>query len=60
VFRNDTSCRFASGGSNDKTVGSVDSSDQFWTGKNGSRCSAYAGTMKWSFASDGRLVVTFG
>ncbi|MEV4055517.1 right-handed parallel beta-helix repeat-containing protein [Amycolatopsis sp. NPDC049688] len=60
VFRNDTSCRFASGGSNDKTVGSVDSSDQFWTGKNGSRCSSYAGTMKWSFASDGRLVVTFG
>ncbi|MEU0536967.1 right-handed parallel beta-helix repeat-containing protein [Amycolatopsis tolypomycina] len=60
VFRNDTSCRFASGGSNDKTVGNVDSSDQFWTGKNGARCSSYAGTMKWSFASDGRLVVTFG
>ncbi|MGW3958530.1 right-handed parallel beta-helix repeat-containing protein [Amycolatopsis sp. NPDC005003] len=60
VFRNDTSCRFAGGGSNDKTVGNVDSSDQFWTGKNGSRCSSYAGTMKWSFASDGRLVVTFG
>ncbi|MEQ0561794.1 right-handed parallel beta-helix repeat-containing protein [Amycolatopsis sp. NEAU-NG30] len=60
VFRNDTSCRFASGGSNDKTAGSVDGSDQFWTGKNGSRCAAYAGTLKWSFASDGRLVVTFG
>ncbi|EOD64075.1 right-handed parallel beta-helix repeat-containing protein [Amycolatopsis vancoresmycina] len=60
VFRNDTSCRFAGGGSNDKTVGSVDGSDQFWTGKNGSRCPAYAGTMKWSFAADGRLVVTFG
>ncbi|WP_410613190.1 right-handed parallel beta-helix repeat-containing protein [Amycolatopsis sp. lyj-109] len=60
VFRNDTSCRFASGGSNDKTVGNVDGSDQFWTGKNGSRCTSYAGTLKWSFASDGRLVVTFG
>ena len=60
VFRNDTSCRFASGGSNDKVVGSTDSSDQFWSGSNGSRCSSYSGALKWSFASDGRLVVTFG
>ncbi|WP_254897162.1 hypothetical protein [Amycolatopsis sp. Hca4] len=57
VFRNDTSCRLAGGGSNDKTV---DSSDQFWTGENGSRCASYTGTVKWSFASGGRLVVTFG
>ncbi|MEV6880295.1 carbohydrate-binding protein [Amycolatopsis sp. NPDC051128] len=59
VFRNNTSCRSGSG-SNDKTVGNVDSSNQFWSGTNGSRCSSYAGTMKWSFAADGRLVVTFG
>ncbi|MEU3858689.1 carbohydrate-binding protein [Streptomyces sp. NPDC028722] len=60
VFRTDTSCRFAVSGSNDKTVGDADSSDQFWTGTNGSRCSAYAGALGWSFASDGHLVVTFG
>ncbi|MEU0256681.1 carbohydrate-binding protein [Streptomyces sp. NPDC006184] len=60
VFRTDTSCRFAVSGSNDKTVGDTDSSDQFWTGANGSRCSAYAGALGWSFASDGHLVVTFG
>jgi len=62
VFRNDTSCRFATaaGGSNDKLVGSVDGSDQFWTGANGSRCSSYGGTLGWSFASDGHLVVTLG
>ncbi|MGW1603964.1 silent information regulator protein Sir2 [Streptomyces eurythermus] len=60
VFRNDTSCRFAGSGSNDKTVGSADGSNQFWTGSNGSRCSSYAGALGWSFASDGRLAVTFG
>ncbi|MFJ7147263.1 right-handed parallel beta-helix repeat-containing protein [Streptomyces sp. NPDC100445] len=60
VFRTDTSCRFAVSGSNDKTVGDVDGSDQFWTGANGSRCSSYAGALGWSFASDGHLVVTFG
>ncbi|WUH23470.1 right-handed parallel beta-helix repeat-containing protein [Streptomyces sp. NBC_00448] len=60
VFRNDTSCRFASGGSNDKTVGSTDSSDQFWTGTNGSRCSSYSGSLGWSFAADGSLQVTLG
>ncbi|MEN3538665.1 cellulose-binding domain-containing protein [Microbispora sp. ZYX-F-249] len=59
VFRNNTSCRSGSG-SNDKTVGDVDSSNQFWSGSNGSRCSSYTGAMGWSFASDGRLVVTFG
>lgn len=60
VFRGDTSCRFSSGGSNDKTVGSTDSSDQFWTGTNGSRCSSYSGSLGWSFASDGSLQVTLG
>ncbi|NJP46328.1 RICIN domain-containing protein [Actinacidiphila epipremni] len=60
VFRNDTSCRFASGGSNDKVVGDTDSSDQFWSGTNGSQCSAYSGALGWSFASDGKLVVTLG
>ncbi|WP_308030185.1 right-handed parallel beta-helix repeat-containing protein [Streptomyces sp. CoH27] len=60
VFRNDTSCRFAVSGQNDKISGSSDSSDQFWTGTNGSRCSSYSGVLGWSFASDGHLVVTFG
>ncbi|WLQ32438.1 right-handed parallel beta-helix repeat-containing protein [Streptomyces castrisilvae] len=59
VFRDNTSCRGGSG-SNDKTVGDADSSNQFWSGSNGSRCSAYEGAMQWSFASDGRLVVSFG
>ncbi|MEU2926786.1 right-handed parallel beta-helix repeat-containing protein [Streptomyces sp. NPDC007251] len=60
VFRSNTSCRFAVSGSNDKTVGDADSSNQFWTGSNGSRCSSYSGALGWSFASDGHLVVTFG
>ncbi|MFI1035505.1 right-handed parallel beta-helix repeat-containing protein [Streptomyces sp. NPDC020951] len=60
VFRNDTSCRFSSGGSNDKVAGNADSSNQFWSGSNGSRCSSYSGALKWSFASNGSLVVTFG
>ncbi|MGQ5633385.1 MULTISPECIES: right-handed parallel beta-helix repeat-containing protein [unclassified Streptomyces] len=60
VFRGNTSCRFAVSGSNDKTVGDADSSNQFWTGANGSRCSSYLGALGWSFASDGHLVVTFG
>jgi hypothetical protein len=59
VFRNDTSCR-SSSGQNDKIVGDTDASNQFWTGTNGSRCAAYAGALGWSFAADGRLVVTFG
>jgi hypothetical protein len=53
------SCR-SSDGSNDKTIGNVDSSNQFWTGSNGSRCPSYAGCLDWSFASDGTLNVTFG
>ncbi|MFF0463393.1 right-handed parallel beta-helix repeat-containing protein [Streptomyces mexicanus] len=60
VFRTDTSCRFAVDGSNDKTVGDADSSNQFWTGTNGSRCSSYSGALGWSFSSSGALVVTFG
>ncbi|GAA2900592.1 right-handed parallel beta-helix repeat-containing protein [Streptomyces mexicanus] len=60
VFRTDTSCRFAVDGSNDKTVGDADSSNQFWTGTNGSRCSSYSGALGWSFSSSGTLVVTFG
>ncbi|MFD8518596.1 carbohydrate-binding protein [Streptomyces capillispiralis] len=59
VFRNNTSCR-GDDGSNDKTVGNADGSNQFWTGSNGSRCASYSGALDWSFASDGRLVVTFG
>lgn len=59
VFRNNTSCR-SSSGTNDKIVGNADSTNQFWSGSNGSRCSSYTGTLGWSFASDGRLVVTFG
>ncbi|MFF3328169.1 carbohydrate-binding protein [Streptomyces sp. NPDC002888] len=59
VFRGNTSCRSGSG-TNDRTIGNVDSSNQFWSGTNGSRCSAYSGALRWSFASDGRLVVTFG
>jgi pectate disaccharide-lyase len=60
TFTGNTSCRFAGGGSNDKTVGTVDSSNQFWTGTNGSRCANYSGALGWSFASDGHLVVTLG
>ncbi|QDO45335.1 right-handed parallel beta-helix repeat-containing protein [Streptomyces sp. RLB3-17] len=60
VFRTNTSCRFSVSGSNDKTIGDADSSNQFWTGTNGSRCSSYRGTLGWSFASDGHLAVTFG
>ncbi|MEV0609508.1 cellulose-binding protein [Polymorphospora rubra] len=57
VFRNNTSCN---SGSNDRIVGNSDSSNQFWSGTNGSRCSQYSGALGWSFASDGRLIVTFG
>ncbi|WP_175408159.1 CBM35 domain-containing protein [Streptomyces sp. TRM64462] len=57
VFRNNTSC---DSGSNDRIIGDADGSNQFWSGSNGSRCSSYSGAMDWSFASDGRLVVTFG
>lgn len=57
VFRGNTSC---DSGSNDRIIGNSDSSNQFWSGTNGSRCSSYSGTLRWSFAADGRLVVTFG
>jgi len=57
VFRNNTSC---DSGSNDRIIGNADSSNQFWSGTNGSRCAAYTGTLHWSFAADGHLVVTFG
>ncbi|WP_460530960.1 carbohydrate-binding protein [Flindersiella endophytica] len=59
VFRNNTSCR-SSSGTNDRIIGDADSSNQFWSGTNGSRCSSYAGALHWSFAADGHLVVTFG
>jgi hypothetical protein len=59
VFRNNASCRSTSG-SNDKIVGDTDSTNEFWSGSNGSRCSAYSGAMHWSFAADGTLTVTFG
>ncbi|SBT43221.1 cellulose-binding domain-containing protein [Micromonospora auratinigra] len=60
VFRNNVSCRSTSSGTNDKTVGDADGSNQFWTGANGSRCASYSGALGWSFAADGRLVVTLG
>ncbi|WP_338698597.1 carbohydrate-binding protein [Streptomyces sp. Q6] len=60
VFSGNTSCRFAVSGSNDKTIGTADSTNQFWTGTNGSRCGSYSGALGWSFASDGKLVVTLG
>ncbi|WP_433062057.1 family 16 glycoside hydrolase [Dactylosporangium sp. CS-033363] len=60
TYRSNTSCRFASGGSNDKTIGDSDSSNQWWAGTNGSRCANYSGALAWSFASDGHLVVTLG
>lgn len=59
VFRNNTSCRSGSG-TNDRIIGNSDSSNQFWSGSNGSRCATYSGALGWSFASDGRLVVTLG
>jgi hypothetical protein len=59
VFRTNTSCR-GSSGTNDKTVGNADSTNQFWAGTNGSRCAGFTGALGWSFASDGKLVVTLG
>ncbi|MFK4099375.1 carbohydrate-binding protein [Streptomyces sp. NPDC019531] len=57
VFRSNTSC---DSGATDRYVGDADSSNQFWSGTNGSRCSSYSGALDWSFASNGSLVVTFG
>ena len=59
TFRNNTSC-FFSGGTTDRIVGNSDSSNQFYSGTNGSRCANYSGALGWSFASDGKLVVTLG
>ncbi|BBH67453.1 hypothetical protein ACTI_41380 [Actinoplanes sp. OR16] len=59
VFRNNTSCRSGSG-TNDRIIGNSDTSNQFWSGSNGSRCSAYSGALAWSYATDGTLVVTIG
>ncbi|XVU22480.1 cellulose-binding protein [Actinoplanes sp. CA-054009] len=59
IFRTNTSCRSGSG-SNDKIVGNSDSSNQFWSGTNGSRCGTLSGALAWSYASDGTLVVTLG
>jgi hypothetical protein len=59
VFRSNTSCRSGSG-TNDRIVGNTDSSNQFWSGTNGSRCASFSGALAWSFASDGRLAVTLG
>ncbi|MGI5456428.1 carbohydrate-binding protein [Streptomyces sp. CA-249302] len=59
VFRDNTSCRSTSG-TNDRIIGDSDTSNQFWSGTNGSRCSSYSGGLHWSFASNGSLVVTFG
>lgn len=59
VYRNNTSCR-SGNGTNDRTIGDVDGSNQFWSGTNGSRCASCTGALGWSFAADGRLVVTFG
>ncbi|WP_433294849.1 cellulose-binding protein [Actinoplanes sp. CA-030573] len=59
TFRTNTSCR-SSSGTNDRIVGNADSSNQFWSGTNGSRCTTYSGALGWSYASDGRLQVTFG
>ncbi|MBI4941980.1 MAG: right-handed parallel beta-helix repeat-containing protein [Actinobacteria bacterium] len=59
VFRNDTSCR-STGSTVDKTSGDADASNQFWSGRNGSRCATYTGAMAWSFSGSGQLVVSFG
>jgi hypothetical protein len=57
VFRGNTSC---DSGSNDRIVGNSDSTNQWDTGSNGSRCSAYGGSLSWSFNSSGTLVVSIG
>lgn len=59
VFRNNVSCR-SSSGTNDRIIGNADSSNQFWSGSNGSLCASYTGALNWSYASDGRLIVTTG
>ncbi|MBT0767601.1 hypothetical protein KIH74_01610 [Kineosporia sp. J2-2] len=60
VFTSNTSCRFKVSGSNDKISGTADSTNQFYSGSNGSRCSSYSGAFAWSFDTAGKLVTTFG
>ncbi|MEU5734801.1 right-handed parallel beta-helix repeat-containing protein [Streptomyces antimycoticus] len=60
VFRDNASCRGGSSGTKDRIIGDADGSNQFWSGTNGSRCSSYTGALKWSFAADGSLRVSFG
>jgi hypothetical protein len=60
TFTSNTSCRFKVSGSNDKISGTADSSNQFYSGSNGSRCSTYSGALAWSFGTDGKLTTTFG
>ncbi|MEV0890289.1 hypothetical protein [Promicromonospora sp. NPDC050262] len=57
TFRDNTSC---DSGSNDRIIGTDAGGNQWWSGSNGSRCAQYSGALDWSFASDGRLVVTIG
>ncbi|WP_460886614.1 pectate lyase family protein [Promicromonospora xylanilytica] len=57
TFRDNTSC---DSGSNDRIIGDDAGGNQWWNGSNGSRCGQYSGSLDWSFASDGRLVVTIG
>jgi pectate lyase len=57
TFRNNTSCN---SGSTDRIIGNDAGGNQWWSGSNGSRCAQYSGSLNWSFASDGRLVVTIG
>ncbi|GGN22975.1 hypothetical protein FHR83_002694 [Actinoplanes campanulatus] len=59
VFTNNTSCR-SSSGTNDRIIGTADSTNQFWSGTNGARCANFTGALAWSFASDGRLAITLG
>ncbi|WP_264028969.1 polysaccharide lyase family 1 protein [Cellulosimicrobium sp. SH8] len=56
-FSGNVSC---DSGANDKTVGTDAGGNSFWSGSNGSACSAYDGELGWSFAADGSLRVTFG
>jgi hypothetical protein len=57
VFRNNTSCN---SGQNDRIIGNSDSSNQWYAGSNGSRCAGLTGSLGWSFAADGRLIITIG
>ncbi|GAB6899116.1 cellulose-binding protein [Kineosporia succinea] len=60
TFTSNTSCRFTGTATSDKISGTADSTNQFWSGSNGSRCSSYSGALAWSFATDGKLVTTLG